>query len=91
MIYTKQSKLKVVKLIELNNKYKSAASCKDIVHCSIRRNSTDRYAYENTLRDYDVIFRQLNWRLRSSDRVRTHDERIRRCVDLQRSLQSCHE
>ncbi len=27
-----------------------------------------------TLRDYDVIFRQVNWRLRSSDRVRTHDD-----------------
>ena len=44
LIYTKQSKLKVVKLIQLNN---NAASCKDIVRCSIRRNSADRYAYEN--------------------------------------------
>jgi len=43
LIYTKQSKLKLVKLIELNNKCKTAASCKD---CSIRRNSADRYAYE---------------------------------------------
>jgi hypothetical protein len=47
LIYTKQSKLKVVKLIELNNKCKTAASCKDIVRCTIRRNSADRYAYEN--------------------------------------------
>jgi len=46
-MYTKQSKLKVVKLIELNYKCKTAASCKDIIRCSIRRNSADRYAYEN--------------------------------------------
>ena len=47
LIYTKQSKLKVEKLIELNNKCETAASCKDIARCSIRRNSADRYAYEN--------------------------------------------
>jgi len=47
LIYTKQSQLKVVKLIELNNKCKTTASCKDFVRCSIGRNSADRYAYEN--------------------------------------------
>ncbi len=36
LIYAKQSKLNVVKLIELNNKCKTAASCKDIDRCSIR-------------------------------------------------------
>jgi hypothetical protein len=49
LIYTKQSKLKVVKLIELNNKCKTAASYKNIVRCCIRRNSADRYAYENMI------------------------------------------
>jgi len=47
LIYTKQSKLKVVKLIEFNSKCKIAASCKDIVRCSICRNSADHYAYEH--------------------------------------------
>ena len=72
-----------MKQIELNNKCKTAASCKDIVRCSIRRNSADRYAYENIssallvveeLHCETTMLSQVNWRLRSSDRVRTHDD-----------------